>query len=568
MNLEVEVGGKRQVLAPSRTYTVGRGSESDVVVADEAARVSRHHLSLSAVDGSWVAEDHSTRGSFIDGQPIQRVVLRDGVSIRLGDDADSPTLLVRLQQGSVPNATVVRPSQQSAAQAPAAAAPAAQVPPPVVPVAPAPERSPAAPPQQQPTGLGTVMLDDESLRLELDEAHYSFAPGQRVVVGRDSDCNVTTGDRLVSGKHCLFEHDGTTWTIRDLDSSRGTFIDGKRVTGTQPVAGVFWTSLGDAQAGSQMRVVTKGTFTPQKDRGPLLLAGAALAAVVFGGIALALLWPDGGEARIAELEEQIAAQQEQTGEQIAEAQAEAEAAILAANEAGGAGNSPEELRAARLSTAQIFVPDENGEIFGTGSGALVSEDGLILTNIHVVLPALEFERTGAPEFAGVDDPEWVGVAFPSSDGGPADQFFVAEQVAAHPAHDAALIRVVEGVEGVDFGDLPEPLSIGTSSDLRAGDEIAIVGYPGDAATDRVSISLTNFQSFQPCAGTQNDQFFGCLRDYDEGYLNMAGDSLAGGSSGGPILHDGEIVGIQLGITAFQQEIAVPIDLIIEELNVG
>jgi len=469
MNLVLELGGQRSEFGPGPTYVVGRAATADVVVSDVETKVSRHHLDISFQEGSWVAEDRSSGGSYLDDQPFQNLELKDGMQIRLGQ-AGGPILMVGLPTPPTPPAV-----QQSIAAAP-----------------------PVLPQEAVVDPHATFILSDEALQLELDDVHHTFQPGQRVVVGRDADCNVRSEDRLVSGKHCAFEHDGSSWTIEDLGSTRGTFIDGRRVK-KREIEGVFTARLGDSNAGAELRVVSKGTYKPKKDRGPLLLASLALAAVVVGGAAVALLWPDDdSDAQIAMLQERLEKQQQQTDEQIAQAQERAEVAIAEANEAGGAGNSPGQLAAARLATAFILVPDQDGEFISSGSGGLVSADGLILTNIHVVLPATFGERTQDPGFAGAFNPNEVLVGFPGTDGGPVDQFFIAEQVAAHPAHDAALIRVTEGLDGATLDDLPTHLPIGDSSGLLAGDEIAIIGYPGDALTDRVSVSLTNFQSFQPC----------------------------------------------------------------------
>lgn len=423
-------------------------------------------------------------------------------------------------------------------------------------------------------GTGTIQLDDRALRLELDNVTKVFQPGQRVLVGRDPSCDMHSDSQLVSARHCEFNHDGTSWWVKDLGSTRGTWIDNAKVTNTK-IEGAFFVLLGDDDAGVPVRVVTAGEHRKPKDRRPTLIAVAALAAVLIGGIAAFLFWPDpeNNEALIEDLQAQIEDQRRQSDEQIAAAEERAAAAIAQVDAAGGAGNSPAELSAARLSTALISVPNEFDEIGSTGSGALVSDDGLILTNIHVVLPALEYERTGDPTFAGSFDPEEVLVAFPSVDGGPADLFYIAEQVAAHPAHDAALIRVVEGLDGATLEDLPDPLPIGDSGELLAGEEIAVVGYPGTAFTERVSVALSNFQSFQSCfEGSEFDIGWGCLRDYDEGYLNLAGETLEGGSSGGPIIRGGEVVGIQLGSletgSSSAQNLGVPIDLIVEDLPIS
>ena len=213
MNLELEVDGRRREFNPGRKYTVGRGSASDVVITDPDANVSRHHLDLRFKDGSWVAEDRSSGGSYVDGQRFETVNLQDGMSIRLGPPG-SPTVLVRL------------PEADNGKQNGGHAGP------------------PVLHPENDIGAAGTVALNDEALQLELDDSHYTFLPSQRVVVGRGTSCDVTTQDRLVSGEHCVFEHDGSSWTLKDLDSSRGTFIDGKKIKGKRKIAGAFSAKLG------------------------------------------------------------------------------------------------------------------------------------------------------------------------------------------------------------------------------------------------------------------------------------------------------------------------------------
>lgn len=60
----------------------------------------------------------------------------------------------------------------------------------------------------------------------------------RVLIGRDSDCDIQIIDRGVSRKHAsvLEQQDGTL-VLRDLDSHNGTYVGGVRVTETLLVPG-------------------------------------------------------------------------------------------------------------------------------------------------------------------------------------------------------------------------------------------------------------------------------------------------------------------------------------------
>jgi len=54
-----------------------------------------------------------------------------------------------------------------------------------------------------------------------------------VTAGRHPSCDLrfaAHADLEVSARHAVFEHDGTTWTIRDIGSTNGTFVNGQPVT--------------------------------------------------------------------------------------------------------------------------------------------------------------------------------------------------------------------------------------------------------------------------------------------------------------------------------------------------
>ncbi len=54
-------------------------------------------------------------------------------------------------------------------------------------------------------------------------------------IGRDADCEIHLPDELVSRQHAEVYHDGSRWWIRDLGSSNGTFIDGRRIEAETPL---------------------------------------------------------------------------------------------------------------------------------------------------------------------------------------------------------------------------------------------------------------------------------------------------------------------------------------------
>ncbi len=52
---------------------------------------------------------------------------------------------------------------------------------------------------------------------------------EALTVGRSSDCDVVVGERSVSRFHAELRHDEDDWTVRDLDSTNGTWLNGARV---------------------------------------------------------------------------------------------------------------------------------------------------------------------------------------------------------------------------------------------------------------------------------------------------------------------------------------------------
>ncbi|BAS29312.1 trypsin-like peptidase domain-containing protein [Limnochorda pilosa] len=146
------------------------------------------------------------------------------------------------------------------------------------------------------------------------------------------------------------------------------------------------------------------------------------------------------------------------------------------------------LQRAIAATVQISTSQ------GTGSGSLVSPDGLVLTNYHVVAtcetsgPAFACQGEPLREAGGV--PERVVVGLSDSERGAAVQSFYARLQETLPEYDLALLRIETDLNGdTPAGPLPwVPLDLGPVS---LGDEVVVIGYPGIARTlGRYPLSLT------------------------------------------------------------------------------
>lgn len=133
---------------------------------------------------------------------------------------------------------------------------------------------------------------------------------------------------------------------------------------------------------------------------------------------------------------------------------------------------PREVRTRLLqAVVEVVAYDPgSGRALGAGSGTIVSEDGFVLTNFHVLDDGTGTAVPWAAIF--VSDPA-------APDRAPYFRYW-ARFVDGDPVHDFALVEIVEDAEenplppGTTFASV----AIGDSGALLPGDPITVVGYPG------------------------------------------------------------------------------------------
>ncbi|MDQ3033052.1 MAG: FHA domain-containing protein [Myxococcota bacterium] len=114
--------------------------------------------------------------------------------------------------------------------------------------------------------------------------------GPRTVVGRSRACTIRLSESQVSGEHaCVFWHRGAWW-LRDLGSTNGTWIDGRRVEVGARVELQRDAVLGIGDADG-------ATLTLVDDAAPLLRAIDARSGVVREGSTELLYLPDDDDPR-------------------------------------------------------------------------------------------------------------------------------------------------------------------------------------------------------------------------------------------------------------------------------
>ncbi|WP_225802313.1 FHA domain-containing protein [Streptomyces sp. NK15101] len=278
--LVLELNGRTWTLDPSRSYTLGRDPQGDLVIDD--ARVSWRHATISWGGRSWVIEDHgSTNGTFLQGQRIHQVEIGPGSAVHLGNATDGPRLnLAAAGAAAAPQQQAQAHQAAAAHQAPAHQAPAHQA------AAQADWATHQAPPQQQgwpqqgaqgghapahqqvphqqgPAGHPGQGGPVEQLAQKVPAGRgpagaaspygdrspttfYQLDLGRVMRIGRALENELVVSDLQVSRHHAEFHAtpDGR-FEIRDLGSHNGTYVNGQPIPkggtallGPQDIVGV------------------------------------------------------------------------------------------------------------------------------------------------------------------------------------------------------------------------------------------------------------------------------------------------------------------------------------------
>ncbi|WAC92601.1 S1C family serine protease [Mycobacterium sp. Aquia_213] len=202
--------------------------------------------------------------------------------------------------------------------------------------------------------------------------------------------------------------------------------------------------------------------------------------------------------------------------------------------------------AAKVVPSVVMLETDLGRASEEGSGVILSSDGLILTNNHVIAAATAPPKgpagpagPGGPTPGSPPPPS----APPGGPGGPAPKTTVTFSdgrtapftvVGADPTSDIAVIRV-QGVSGLT------PIAMGSSSDVRVGQPVMAIGSPlglsGTVTTGIIS-ALNRPVSTTGESGNQNTVLDAIQTDA----------AINPGNSGGALVNlQGQLVGINSAI---------------------
>jgi S1-C subfamily serine protease len=187
---------------------------------------------------------------------------------------------------------------------------------------------------------------------------------------------------------------------------------------------------------------------------------------------------------------------------------------------GRVGPDTESVATATVQIVQLDSSRGNLE-FGcfSGSGTIISPDGLILTNAHVV------------EVDQVCPYDTIGVAVLGRTDQPPELLYIADLLVVDPVLDLAIVRIAADLDGLAVTvELPF-MALGDSEDVDLGDQLRVLGYPGIGGD---TITLTS--------GTVSG--FTEERDIDGRAWIKTDATISGGNSGGSAVDpDGNLVGV-------------------------
>lgn len=465
---------------------VGRLPESDLQVDDE--NVSRRHAQLERNEsGQVLLRDLDSRnGSWVNNQRIGTpVILEDGDKVRFGDVTF--TFCSIAGQARAASSETVALSAEAMRQAPDA-----------------------------------TMTWQASAPLTLVRGDGAeFGVNRSITLGRDPSNDIALPkDSGLSQQHARFDLREGRLAVVDLKSRNGTWVNGKRIT-----TPVFLKHADRILVGGTVFRLRVGNLPLQplpaqaRQRSGCMGFGivvSGLAALVgIGAIALALLLV--GVFVIYPAYFAPTPTPMPTAYNVSAPGADATEQAIAERNA---------LRALVWVVVPVGDPGTT-EDASTGSGSLVSKDGYVLTNFHVIGDI----ETGQYH----NDEEWVviGLNWDNPANEP-DTFYRAEIVRADRTYDLALVRIVADSDG---GDLPSDLEfpfipVGNSDDLAIGAPLAVIGFPNLGGT---TPTFTR--------GTVSGFLYDEILEIDRGWIKTDAEVNPGNSGGMAINSRGELVGV-------------------------
>ena len=357
-----------------------------------------------------------------------------------------------------------------------------------------------------------------------------------VKVGREFDNNIVLRDTKASRNHLVIVKQENIYKVRDLNSTNGTFINGNKIN-----PNIFYNlSPGDIirVGDTVLRIDEKGSDKKKNLILPIsIAAGVLIIAILIFGITFAnrqnpsnaVQSTIANDTNTSSTTDINISKPTTTIIETTTSVPETTTTTIASNVL--------DIESLLPSVVDVYCEFKN-EQAGSGSGVILSADGYIVTNYHVVR-----------------DSQNIVVQINSKT--PLD----AQVIFTNETHDIALIKVTSSALSV--------ADLGSSSKLKIGEEVIAIGSP-------LGLSSTVTKGI---VSARRDLLNMKLQLDENSFITVSipgaiqhDAALNPGNSGGPLFNSkGEVIGINnMGFTLSGSDsglnVAIPIDLILPEIS--
>jgi len=244
-------GGRRQVIPLlTEVVRIGRDIENnDVPLPKEFKSISRRHCEIRREAGGHVLLDlNSSNGVYVNGQKVDTVFLRDGDEIRIGDAGEKEEVLIQIQSGMEFAA-----SHEAAEQV-------------------------NMPPSSTLSNLVPENTPYFTVRFPKGSTKYFPIQQNISVVGRDPEVSLSLPYRFISGRHFELRKNGDDFTITDLYSANGTFVNNKPLVpdAVVPIHTNTIIRIGDDAFGSSLSLTFMNPLEKQASLDGFVIAAATI----------------------------------------------------------------------------------------------------------------------------------------------------------------------------------------------------------------------------------------------------------------------------------------------------